>query len=185
MLTTDIPEMETPRLRLRALRLDDFDAFAAMWTEPEVVRFIGGEPLTREAAWTRFLRQMGMWHYLGFGVFAVDDKASGALAGVAGFHDLQRTITPPLDGTLEAGWVLGTAFHGKGMAEEAMRGALGWADRAHGGKKISCIIRPEHHASLHIAGKLGFIEVARTDYNGGPIVVLERLLWRDGTDEGR
>lgn len=174
MRTSGVPELETARLRLRALRLADFDAFAAMWTEPDVVRFIGGEPLTREAAWTRFLRQMGMWHYLGFGVFAVDDKTSGALAGVAGFHDLQRTITPPLDGTMEAGWVLATAFHGKGLAEEAMRGALAWADRAHAGRTISCIIRPAHHASLHIAAKLGFVETARTDYNGSPIVMLER-----------
>ncbi len=174
MHTTDLPALETPRLHLRALRLDDFDAFASMWTEPAVVRFVGGEPLTRDASWARFLRQMGMWHYLGFGTFAVDDKASGALAGIAGFHDLKRTIVPSLEGSMEAGWVLASAFHGKGMAEEAMRAVLAWADRTHAGKRITCIIRPGHLASLRVAAKLQFSEVARTDYDDAPIVVLER-----------
>ena len=46
-----IPTLETPRLRLRAYRREDFDAYAALWAEPAVVRFIGGTPLSREAAW--------------------------------------------------------------------------------------------------------------------------------------
>jgi len=172
--TSGIPELETSRLTLRALRLEDFDAFAAMWREPAVVRFIGGVPLTREDAWSRFLRQMGMWRYLGFGVFAMEEKETGAFIGVAGFLDLHRDITPSIDGTMEAGWVLSTVVHGKGMAEEAMRAALAWADCDHATKRVTCIIRPEHFASLHIASKLGFSEFTRANYNGGPIVLLER-----------
>jgi RimJ/RimL family protein N-acetyltransferase len=101
MNTTHIPELETPRLRLRAFGHADFDAYAAMWKEAEVVRFIGGAPLTREAAWSRFLRQMGVWHYLGFGFFAIEDKATGAFIGEAGFHDLHRNILPSIEGTLD------------------------------------------------------------------------------------
>lgn len=169
-----IPELETPRLRLRALAHADFDAYAAMWMEAEVVRFIGGVPLSKEAAWSRFLRQMGVWQCFGFGFFAVEDKASGAFIGEVGFHDLHREIIPSIEGTMEAGWALCTAAHGKGMAEEAARAALGWAAREHATHRVTCIIRPNHFASLHIAAKLGFTEVAQTDYNGGPIVILER-----------
>jgi RimJ/RimL family protein N-acetyltransferase len=172
--TSDIPELETSRLRLRALRLEDFDAFAALWREPAVVRFIGGVPLAREDAWSRFLRQMGMWRYLGFGVFAMEEKETAAFIGVAGFHDLHREITPSIEGTMEAGWVLSTAVHGKGMAEEAMRAALAWTDCEHATKRVTCIIRPEHFASLHIASKLGFSEFDRTNYKGEPVVLLER-----------
>jgi RimJ/RimL family protein N-acetyltransferase len=174
MKTLHIPQLETPRLRLRALAGTDFDAYAAMWTEPEVVRFIGGAPLTREAAWSRFLRQMGAWQCLGFGFFAVEDRATGAFIGEVGFHDLHRSIVPSIEGTLEAGWVLSTAAHGNGIAEEATKAALTWAEREHATKKVTCIIRPNHFASLHIAGKLGFTEVVRTDYAGGPIVIFER-----------
>jgi RimJ/RimL family protein N-acetyltransferase len=175
MNTLLIPELETPRLRLRALDHADFDAYAAMWKEPEVVRFIGGVPFTRELAWARFLRQMGAWHYLGFGFFAIEDKATRTFIGEAGFHDLHRNITPSIEGTLEAGWVLSTAAHGKGIAEEATRAVLAWAEQDHASKRVTCIIRPNHFASLRIAAKLGFTEFARTDYNGSPIVVFERL----------
>jgi RimJ/RimL family protein N-acetyltransferase len=159
---------------LRAFDHADFDAYAAMWQEAEVVRFIGGAPLTREAAWSRFLRQMGAWHYLEFGFFAIEDKATGAFIGEAGFHDLHRIITPSIEGTLEAGWVLSSAAHGKGIAEEATKAALAWAEQVHATKRVTCIVRPNHFASLHIAAKLGFREFVRTDYNGSPIVIFER-----------
>jgi RimJ/RimL family protein N-acetyltransferase len=148
--------------------------YCAMWKEAAVVRFIGGAPLTREAAWSRFLRQMGAWYYLGFGFFAIEDKATGVFIGEVGFHDLHGNIIPSIEGTLEAGWVLSTAVHGKRIAEEATRAALAWAERDHATKRVTCIIRPNHFASLHIAAKLEFTEFMRTDYNGSPIVIFER-----------
>lgn len=170
----DIPELVTPRLRLRAFRRTDFDDYAAMWSQTEVVRFIGGVPVSREAAWSRFLRHVGAWQYLGFGFFAIEEKASGAFIGEAGFHDLHRSTAPSVEGTMETGWALSTIAHGKGLAEEATRAALAWADREHGAKRRTCIIHPDHVASLHIAAKLGFAEFARAHYNGGPVVLLER-----------
>jgi RimJ/RimL family protein N-acetyltransferase len=174
MHPADIPVLETARLRLRALRLEDFAAFAAMWSDPQVVRFVGGVPLARDEAWSRFLRQMGMWHYLGFGTFAIEKKDSGAFLGACGFHDLFRNITPSLEGTMEAGWALPPAAQGQGIAEEAMRAALAWADRVHARMRKTCIIRPCNAASLHVAAKLGFAEYARADFDGGPIILLER-----------
>lgn len=41
------PVLETERLILRGQRASDLDAFAAMWGDPEVTRFIGGKPATR------------------------------------------------------------------------------------------------------------------------------------------
>ena len=170
-----IPTLETPRLRLRAYRMQDFEAYASLWAEPAVVRFITGSPLSREAAWIRFLRQIGLWHYLGFGFFALEDRASGTLIGEAGFHDMRRALAPSIEGTMEAGWALAGAAQGRGLAEEAMRAALAWA-ATHGiGERITCIISPDHAASLHVADKLGFAEFARTSYSGQPIVLLERL----------
>ncbi len=168
------PTLETARLRLRAHRADDFDAYARMWADPLVVRFIGGTPATREAAWTRFLRHAGLWQVLGFGFFAVDEKATGRFVGQVGFQELRREMVPSIEGTMEAGWALDPSAHGHGYAEEAMRAALAWADTRHRGVRITCIIAPENRASLRVAGKLGFSEAARTTYQDGPIVVLER-----------
>jgi len=171
---TEVPVLETRRLRMRGHRLADFDAYAAMWADPSVTRFIGGVPQSREVAWARFLRQAGLWQHLGFGFFALEDKVTGALVGEAGFHDLHRDFTPSLEGTMEAGWALAPAFQGLGLAEEAMRAALAWA-RVHGvGERLTCIIRPEHAASLHVAAKLGFAEVMLSEYHGAPMLLLER-----------
>ena len=170
----DIHTLTTERLILRPYRLEDFEPYASMWADPAVVRFIGGVPLSREAAWMRFLRQIGLWHHLGFGFFALEERASGALVGEAGFHDMRRAIIPSIEGTMEAGWALIGAMQGKGLAEEAMRAALGWAGAHGSGPRITCIINPEHGASLHVAAKLGFAAYARTLYNGVDIVLLER-----------
>jgi RimJ/RimL family protein N-acetyltransferase len=171
---TAIPVLETPRLRLRAHRPEDAAAHAAMWADPAVVRFIGGVPLTREAAWSRLLRQPGLWQWLGFGFLAIEDRATGAFIGEAGFHDLKRDIAPSIEGTLEAGWVLARAAQGRGLAEEAMRAVLGWADATLPGQRITCIIRPGHAASLRVAAKLGFVPFAHASYTGAPILLLER-----------
>lgn len=173
-----IPTLDTPRLRLRAYRLDDFEAYASLWSEPAVVRFIGGAALSREAAWIRFLGQIGLWHYLGFGFFALEDRATGAFIGEAGFHDLRRALVPSLEGTMEAGWGLTHASQGRGLAEEAMRAALAWADHHHAGLRVTCIIDPENAASLNVARKLGFLEIARSEYNQHAVVVMERVRGR-------
>jgi len=76
-----IPTLTTGRLLLRPYRLADFDAYAAMWADPAVTRFIGGVPFTREQSWSRFLRQIGVWHHLAFGFFAIEEKATGRFAG--------------------------------------------------------------------------------------------------------
>jgi RimJ/RimL family protein N-acetyltransferase len=75
---------------------------------------------------------------------------------------------------MEAGWVLTGAMHGRRLAEEAMVAALAWADQHRSGSRITCMIQPDHAASLHVAGKLGFAEFARSVYNGHPVVLMER-----------
>lgn len=168
------PTIETQRLWLRPYRLADFDAYAAIFADPDFMRFLGGKPLSREAAWIRFLRQQGIWPTLGFGFFAIELKETGALVGEAGFHDLKRDLTPSIEGTLEAGWGLAGGLQGRGLAEEAMRAALDWADIAVPRLRRSCIINPENTPSLRLAGKLGFVEVARVSYHDSPVVILER-----------
>lgn len=170
----EIPTLETPRVRLRAYRLAEFEAYAAMWQEPSVYRFIGGQPMSREWTWMRFLRQIGLWHHLGFGFFAIEERETGRFIGEGGFHDMKRDLTPSLEGTMELGYALVPEAQGKGLAEEAMRAALHWADHHGVGDRYTCMIDTQHAASIHVAVKLGFQEFTRTTYHGNPVVLLER-----------
>ncbi|MER9104584.1 GNAT family N-acetyltransferase [Mesorhizobium sp. M7A.F.Ca.US.010.02.1.1] len=171
---TSAPVIETKRTILRAHRLDDFDAYAAMWTDPVVTRFIGGKPRTREESWMRFLRHAGLWSLLGYGFWAIEEKATGRFIGEAGFHDLKRDMEPSIEGIPEAGWALVPAVHGAGFATEVVARVLAWGEAIFGREKTVCIIDPENGASLRVAAKCGYREVVKTTYHDTPTILLAR-----------
>lgn len=165
---TQAPVIETERLILRGHRVDDFEAIAAQWANPAVVKYIGGTPFSREASWSRLLRYPGHWQMLGFGYWIVYEKnngVEGVFAGEIGLADYQREITPSLAGMAEMGWVIAPAFHGKGYALEAAQAVLKWAD-ANLERQLCCIIDPEHQASIRLAEKCGFVVKTDTTYHG-------------------
>lgn len=171
---TTIPTIETARLLLRAYRHHDFDDYAAMWADPIVTRFIGGKPISREASWTRFLRQLGVWQAFGFGFWVVEEKATGAFLGEAGFHDLKRELEPSIEGALEAGWGFIPSAHGKGIATEVVGAVIAWGEAIHPGKRMVCMIDPGNAPSRRVAEKHGFRELTRTTYHGAPTVLFQR-----------
>src|SRR5690606_4264029 len=99
------------------------------------------------------------WQVLGFGFFAIEEKETGRLAGEAGFADFRRNLEPSIEGTLEAGWVLNPNVQGWGYATEAMTAAIGWADTAFPGRRMTCIIDPDNLPSIRVAQRLGFTEM--------------------------
>ncbi|MBF9234159.1 GNAT family N-acetyltransferase [Microvirga alba] len=169
-----VPVLETERLTLRGHRLDDFSACAAMWGDPEVTRFISGKPSSNEEVWARLLRYVGHWALLGFGYWAIEEKATGAFAGELGFADYKRDIEPSLAGLPELGWVLSPRVHGKGYATEAARAAIAWGDAHFGNRRTACIIAPENLASIRVAEKCGFRELQATTYKGQPTIMFTR-----------
>jgi RimJ/RimL family protein N-acetyltransferase len=169
-----IPTLETARLLLRPYRREDFADYVVMWQEPEVYRFIGGQPIVREQAWTMFLRQIGLWYHMGFGFWALELKATGEFVGECGFQERRRNISPSIEGTMESGWGLRAAFQGQGFAAEAMRAALDWARDNATPERMTAIIDLDNTASLRLAERLSFVEATRTTYNGTPIILFER-----------
>jgi RimJ/RimL family protein N-acetyltransferase len=162
-----VPRLETPRLIMRGHRREDFDAVAALWGDTEVARHISGKPSTREESWARMLRYGGLWNLLGYGYWAVEEKASGRFAGEVGLGMFQREIEPSYGDTPEGGWVLSPWCHGNGYATEAMQAALAWSD-ANLHRATVCITAPENPASIRVAGKLGYIKYAEGTYKTWP-----------------
>lgn len=167
------PTLETERLILSAHRLEDFDDVARLWAEPDVTRFIGGRPSTREESWARLLRYAGAWALMGFGFWAFTDKATGAYLGEGGLLQGRRALEPAFGETPEVGWALAPEAHGKGYALEALTAILAWAD-VQGTQRTVCMIEPSNAPSIRLANKLGFAEYARTTYHGAQINLYER-----------
>lgn len=169
-----VPLIETDRLRLRAHRADDYANCAAIWSDPEVVRFIGGRPFGSEEVWKRLLQYVGLWTLLGYGYWAVEEKDSGRYVGDIGYADLKRDMSPSLEGMLEFGWVLAPHAHGKGYASEAVAAIAAWSDAHLAGRQVVCIIAPENAASIRVAIKAGFRLWCETTYHDSPTLVFIR-----------
>jgi RimJ/RimL family protein N-acetyltransferase len=169
-----VPAIETPRLRLRAHRADDHAACLAIWSDPEVVRHIGGRPFTAEEVWKRLLQYLGMWGLLGYGYWAVEEKDSGRYIGDIGFADLRREIQPSLQGMLECGWVLSPQAHGHGYASEAVAAISAWGQKHFADRRMVCIISPENQASIRVAEKAGYRLWQPATYHDSPTLVFAR-----------
>jgi RimJ/RimL family protein N-acetyltransferase len=169
------PVIETERLLLRGHCLGDLEPLAAMWADLDVIRHIGGKPSSANETWARLLRYVGHWSLLGYGFWALEEKASGRFVGEAGLADFKREIEPPIT-TPEMGWVLAPWAHGKGYATEAVLAARAWGLAHFGPIEVSCIIDPENTASIRVAEKASFRERLRTTYQGGPTIVFSSAL---------
>jgi RimJ/RimL family protein N-acetyltransferase len=168
-----VPLLETARLRLRAHTAGDFRASCALWSDPEVVRYTLGKPATPEEVWSRLLRYLGSWAFLGYGYWVVEERATGAFVGEVGLCNLQRDLTPPLGDLPEIGWTLVPRHQGKGYATEAAEAVLEWSSAPPvGARTIACIIHAENSASLRVAEKLGFALSYTTVYRDAPTEVL-------------
>lgn len=168
------PLVETARLLLRPLQSEDFAAFFAMMADPSSLAFSGRGPLTSDEAWTRFLRQSGHWNMLGYGQFAVFEKATGSFVGEVGFGDFRRGLGGDFDYCPEASWTLVSEARGKGYATEAARAAVEWLEQNRGTTRTVCIIHSRNRTSLRIAQKLGFKPFRYAEYRGYPAIFFKR-----------
>jgi RimJ/RimL family protein N-acetyltransferase len=169
------PTIETLRLRLRRHEISDYEASAAMWADENTVRFISGRPSTHSQSWGRVLNYAGLWAMLGFGYWAVEERATGVFVGEVGFADFKRDIAASMRNVPEIGWALVPRAQGKGCATEAVSAAVAWADANLASLRTVCMIAPENAASIRVAQKCGFTKFDSASYNEQPVLFYERL----------
>jgi len=168
-----IPTINTARLALRAMRAEDFDRFAENWAQPEVVRYISGEPWSRARAWESFLRNAGHWQVAGFGQWAVAEQKSRRMIGQAGFFFGSRPMGEDFDAFPEAGWVLDADSQGHGYGKEAVRAAHDWFDRVIPGPLVARITT-DNAASLRLARQMGYREMRRVEEADAELALMRR-----------
>jgi len=173
-LIRDAPRIETERLTLRGFRAGDLDAHAATLGDEETMRYIGGTPVGREDSWRRLLLGVGSWSLIGMGPWAVERKSDGRMVGHCGFFQFNREMSPSILGEPEMGWILDRSVHGQGIANEACRAALDWAEREIGAESYPAIIDLENAASMRLAERLGFIRQPDAIYRDAPIAFYRR-----------
>lgn len=158
----NIPTLETARLRLRAFTLDDWDQYAEMYADESFVRFLSGKPLSKDEAWESMAIILGHWNLLGYGIWALECKATGRLIGRAGLFNL------PQWPDVEACWALSPRFWGNGYATEAGQASVRWAFQETGLGRLISLIHPENKASEAVALRLGEEFREKITFKGEP-----------------
>lgn len=116
-----IIEFETERLRMRQWRESDLAPFFALACDPQVMEFL--LPLaTRADSDAMVERIKTRIAENGWGLWAVEEKASGEFIGFTGLN--VPAVALPFSPCVEIGWRFARRAWGKGFASEAARGAL-------------------------------------------------------------
>ena len=168
------PVLETARLVLRPYRESDLAVQAEILSDLEVMRHLGGTPLSREESWRRMLCAPGMWALVGYGYWAVERREDGLMIGQLGFADFKRDIEPGIEGVPEMGWIFASHAQGQGYCGEAVRAALAWADEMLAAPRIVAVISPENSPSIRVAERYGFDRREDRTYRGERILLFTR-----------
>ena len=132
-----------------------------MMADPEVTRFLGdGRPLDRADAWRQLALLIGHWDLRGFGLWAVEERASGRFIGRIGCHE------PEGWPGFELGYVLAREACGRGLAREGSAAALEFARRELGRDAIISLIRPVNRASIAVAEHFGARRTGSVEFYG-------------------
>lgn len=149
--------IETARLRLRMFQPSDVDDLAALFADPDVMRYVeDGKPKDRTVAENAINGIIAHWRRHGFGRWAVEDKATKEFLGFGGLRSLF--------GTPEVVYHFAKAQWGKGLATELARASLRFGFEEHQFDRIVAIAKPENAASIHVMEKLGMHFEMRTSY---------------------
>lgn len=158
--------LETDRLILRMFRADDFEPYAKICADPDVMRYLGeGKPLTRSETWRHMAMLLGHWRLRDYGFWAVEERATGQLIGRIGLFN------PEGWPGFELGWVLGKPYWGRGYATEGARRALDYAFREMGRDHVISLIYPPNAASIRVAERIGETLEGRTELFGHEVLV--------------
>jgi RimJ/RimL family protein N-acetyltransferase len=142
--------LDTERLRLRTLALDDAPFYLEVVNTPGFIQFIGDRGIrTVDAAREAIAGgPMAMQESLGHSLYLVERKEDGAPIGMCGL--IKRDSLADVD----IGYAFLPEFGGKGYATEAAAGVLAYAPSV-GIRRLVAITSPGNDASDAVLRRIG------------------------------
>ena len=158
---------ETERLIIRHLDETDISCLADMLADPEVMRFSVNGVMSRDAT-QRFLNWcQNLYSSKGYGSWAIEARSTSSFLGFAGLTTEVRNGREEVD----VGYRLAQKYWKQGFATEATAKVLEYGFRTLGLSSISCIVLPDHIASIKVAEKVGFYSYETAETHGKKVRV--------------
>lgn len=163
-----LPRVETARLTLVPLSLDDVDALHQLWTDPDVRRYLWDDVvISRDRAEETVLTSIESAERSGAGLWLVRSKPGDELIGFCGLILRAGEEAPELMyGIVKPWW-------GRGLATEASCAALEYAFGVLGADRVTAMTDSPNVASVRVLERLGMRLVSRGIVNGLDSVVYE------------
>jgi len=151
---------------LRRFTVADVDDFVALYSDPELRRFIAvSDDFGSERARRRIENDDEEWNRLGRRMLVMIERSSGRFIGRVALYDW------PEFGETEVGWALRPDARGYGFATEAGRAFASWGFEHLVLPYVVSLIAPDNGASIRVAQRLG-MNVLRDDILNGKSVVV-------------
>jgi len=148
-----LPQLETPRLTLRALTLDDLEDVWAYASDAPVSRYTMFDQHKSKDDTRAFLQmQVDNAAKAEANSWGIVLKETGRLIGSIGFHG-----SHPLHARGEIGYAMARSYWGKGLMTEAVRAVVRCGFEQMNLNRIFAGCIPEHTGSRRVLEKCGFI----------------------------
>ncbi|AOJ89692.1 GCN5 family acetyltransferase [Burkholderia sp. MSMB0856] len=157
-------KIETERLTLRRWRPDDAGALAAMHADPDVTAWLARGPMSVDEAAATIVRFEAHFDAHGFGVWAIERRADGALIGLCG---LSREVRDehPMAPCIEIIWRQARSSWGHGHVGEAAAAVLVDGFGRIGLGEIFAWTAAANLRSRHVAQRLGMARQPLRDFD--------------------
>jgi RimJ/RimL family protein N-acetyltransferase len=154
--------IDTGRLVLRKFTLDDLEAFFALCSRQEIIRYAQSTPLASLDEARAMMHAAPFHDYAthGYGRFACVWKETGEVIGFSGLK-----YVPEISDT-ELGYRFLPEYWGRGLATEAGRASIEFARSDLCLKRLVALVHPDNVASASVVTKLGFAVEKQLRFSG-------------------
>jgi len=142
--------LETERLRLRKMTMDDAKNLLKIFSDPVAMSFYPGTKTFDETIkWIKWTQSN--YDKFGIGLWIVERKNDGVFVGQCGLVPQEVNGQPEI----EIGYLFVRTYWGQGFATEAAMGCRDWGFKHLDSPRLISLIDPSNAPSIRVAERLG------------------------------
>lgn len=143
--------LETERLRLRRVTLDDAEFMLSIWNDPAFMQHVGDREIRSVAEAEVALKEGAfvLYEKYGYGPYCMSLKRDGSQVGICGLFRRDNLEHPDI------GFAVLPAFYRTGLTMEAAEAVVDHARNDLDIDYLTAIVSPKNSASIGLIEKLG------------------------------